>query len=142
MSVQTAKTISSKLADESELLNHENNSSNITNTPVGEQFNKLKQLIVFNDTGRTIEKSLRLLFALSRELMILIWLVVCWGIVAVHWVGTHSTQMGQGIKDWWKAFHEVELHQSKMDIVTEAAQNVMQNLVAKAKKQISLQDNQ
>jgi hypothetical protein len=142
MSAQTAKTISSKLVDEFKFSNHENNSSTITSTSISEQFNKLKQLVVVNDTARTFKKSLRLLFVLIRESMILIWLAVCWGIVAVHWVGTYSTQMGQGVKNWWKAFHEIDSHQSKMDIAAEVAQNAMQNLVSKAKKQIGIQDNQ
>jgi hypothetical protein len=142
MSTQTTKTIPSKLTDESATLNHENNNSNIANTPITEQFNKLKQLFLVNDTARTFEKSLRLLFVLIRESMILIWLSICWGVVALNWVGAHSTQIGQGVKDWWNAFHAGDPHKSKMDIATETVQNAMQKLVVNAKKQVGLQDNQ
>jgi hypothetical protein len=142
MSAETEKLMSSTIANEPEVLNHDNTDSNIVNTPIAEQFDKLKQIFLVNDTAKTFEQSLRLLFILIRESMILIWLALCWGVVALNWANVHLKQIGQGAKSWWNAFQEVDQHKSKMDIATEIVQNTMQNLVAKAKKQVGLQDNQ
>jgi hypothetical protein len=141
MSTQTTKTMSTTLANESETPNCTHTDSNVTNATISEQFEKLKQLFLIDDTVKTFEKSLRLLFILIRESITLIWLVFCWGIVALNWVGVHARQVSQGFKSWLKAFHAVDEHKSKKDIAAEIARNAMQNLVVKAKKQIGLQDN-
>jgi hypothetical protein len=141
MSTQTIKTMHTTLANGSETPNHTHTDSNAKNTTIAEQFDKLKQLFLVDDTVKTFEKSVRLLFTLIRESITLIWLVFCWGIVALNWVGVHARQVAQGLKSWLKAFHAVDEHKSKKDIAAEIAQNAMQNLVVKAKKQIGLQDN-
>jgi hypothetical protein len=120
---------------------HDTTDSIMTNDSIAQQFDKLKQLFLVNDTAKTFEKSLHLLFILAKESMILIWLALCWVVVALSWVSVHSTQIVHSVKGWWSAFHDVNPHKSKIDIAAETVQNTMQSLVSKAKKQVGLRDN-
>jgi hypothetical protein len=134
--------MSTTRANDPKTSNHDVTNSILVSDSITQQFDKLKQLFFVNDTAKTFEKSLHLFFVLTKESMILIWLALCWVIVAVSWVSAHSTQIVHGVKGWWSAFHEVDPHKSKMDIAIETIQNTMQSLVLQAKKQVGLQDNQ
>jgi len=139
--------MSNTLINESTVVDRNKTDANASATPIVEQFKKLQQMFVMNDTATTFGKSLGLLFVLIKESMILAWLALCWGIVGLSLAGNTAKQMIQGLKDWWNKLHELGQHQSTTDIATETAQSffsksqhVVQNLVVEAKKQVGLQD--
>lgn len=106
-------------------------------------------MFLINEPATTFGKSLGLLFALIKESMILVWLVLCWGIVGLSLAGGNIKPTYQGLTDWWNRLHELRQHQSTKDIATEAAQsfvsksqNIIQNIVVEAKKQVGWQDRQ
>jgi hypothetical protein len=139
--------MSNTLINESTVVDRDATNANLADTPIVEQFKKLQQMFVMNDTATTFGKSLGLLFVLIKESMILAWLALCWGIVGLSLAGNTAKQMIQGLKDWWNKLHELGQHQSTTDIATETAQSffsksqhVAQNLVVEAKKQVGLQD--
>jgi hypothetical protein len=139
--------MSNTLINESTVVDRDATDANLAGTPIVEQFKKLQQMFVMNDTATTFGKSLGLLFVLIKESMILAWLALCWGIVGLSLAGNTAKQMIQGLKDWWNKLHELGQHQSTTDIATETAQSffsksqhVVQNLVVEAKKQVGLQD--
>jgi biopolymer transport protein ExbB/TolQ len=119
------------------------------NTPIVEQFNKLKQVFLVNDTATTFSKTVQLLFALGKEAMVLIWLVICWGIVALSLVSEKVKQLSQRLTIRWNEFQDLRQHQSMADIAPKTAQSIfstgeqtVQNLVAEAKKQVGFQNRQ
>jgi hypothetical protein len=139
--------MSNTLINESTVVDRDATNANLADTPIVEQFKKLQQMFLMNDTATTFGKSLGLLFVLVKESMILAWLALCWGIVGLSLAGNTAKQMIQGLKDWWNKLHELGQHQSTTDIATETAQSffsksqhVAQNLVVEAKKQVGLQD--
>jgi hypothetical protein len=141
--------MSNTLINESTVANRNTTDSKATDTPIVQQFKKLQQMFVMNDTATTFGKSLGLLFVLLKESMILAWLALCWGIVGLSLAGNTAKQMFWGLQDWRNKLHELGEHQSTTDIATETAQSffskgqhVVQNLVVEAKKQVGLQDLQ
>jgi hypothetical protein len=141
--------MSNTLINESTVIDRDTTDANAADTPIVEQFKKLQQMFVMNDTATTFGKSLGLLFVLIRESMVLAWLVLCWGVVGLSLAGNTVKQIFQGFKGWWNRLHELGQHQSTTDIATETAQSffsksqhIAQNLVAEAKKQVGLQDYQ
>ncbi len=139
--------MSNTIINAATVVNQDTTNSKVTNTPIVQQFKKLQQMFLVHDTATTFGKSLGLLFVLIRESMILAWLALCWGIVGLSLAGNTGKQMFQGLKNWWNRLHELGQHQSTTDLATETAQsffsksqNVLQNLVVEAKKQVGLQD--
>jgi hypothetical protein len=113
----------------------------LDNAPIVTKFNQLKQIFLNNDTAETFSKSFHLLFVLIKESMILIWLLLCWSIVALSWISDRAKQIYQGVLGWWNTLHAAEQYSSKVDIATETVQNGIQKLVAKAKKQVGLSES-
>lgn len=141
--------MSNTIINEATAVNQDATNSEVTDTPIVQQFKKLQQMFLVHDTATTFSKSLGLLFVLIRESMILAWLALCWGIVGLSLVGNTAKQMIQGFKDWWNKLHELGQHQSTTEIATETAQSffsksqhVVQNLVVEAKKQVGLPEQQ
>lgn len=114
----------------------------LDNTSIVTKFNQLKQIFLNNDTAETFSKSFHLLFVLIKESMILLWLLLCWSIVALSWVSDRAKEIYQGVLDWWNTLHAAEQYSSKADIAAETVQNGIQKLVAKAKKQVGLSEHQ
>jgi hypothetical protein len=133
--------MSIKPAKESENLNHVTSNSDMANHSVAQQFDKLKQLFLVDDTLKTFEKSLHLLFVLIKESIILTWVALCWGIVALNSLGVHSVQLGQEVKAWRNSLQEEAQNKSKIEILTEIARDLARNLVVKARKQIRLHEH-
>jgi hypothetical protein len=131
------------LAEDSTAIARDNIDFNkLENTSIVTKFNQLKQIFLNNDTAETFSKSFHLLFVLIKESMILIWLLLCWSIVALSWVSDRTKQIYQGVLGWWNTLHAAEQYSSKVDIATETVQNGIQKLVAKAKKQVGLSEFQ
>jgi hypothetical protein len=122
--------------------------SNVYKTPITEQFNKLQQLLTVNDTAKTFGTSLQLLFSLIKESMILIWLALCWGIVALSWLGNNTQQLGGKLKGYWNLAKEFSQHPKKQDIANKTIQfsfdkskSALQQVVSEAKKQVGFQED-
>lgn len=114
----------------------------LDNTPIVTKFNQLKQIFLNNDTVETFSKSFHLLFVLIKETTILIWLALCWSIVALSWISDRTKEIYQGVLDWWNTLHAAEQYSSKVDLATETVNNGIQSLVAKARKQVGLSEHQ
>jgi hypothetical protein len=127
------------IAEDSTAIARENIDFNkLENTSIVTKFNQLKQIFLNNDTAETFSKSFHLLFVLIKETTILIWLALCWSIVALSWISDRAKQIYQGVLGWWNTLHAAEQYSSKVDIATETVHNGIQSLVAKARKQVGL----
>lgn len=121
--------------------------SNAFNNPVAEQFQKLKQMVFTKDTARSLGQSLRLIFVVIRESLVLAWLALCWAIVAMSWLTTKTKQTSQTLKDNWTTFQESHQNQSASEIATETGKSVLNSsksaidrIVVEAKKQVGLNE--
>jgi hypothetical protein len=68
---------------------------------VSQQASKLRQLLFTKDTATTFAQSLRLLGRVITELAVLAWLTLCWGIVAIAWIGRNAGPWSQSLKSRW-----------------------------------------
>jgi uncharacterized membrane protein len=141
--------MSNTLIDETKAVSNDTADFNSTNTPIVEQFNKLKQMFLVNDTVPTLSKSLLLLSVLLKEVAVLFWLALCWGIVALSLGVETVTQIAQRFNGWRNRLYEVGQHQSFKDIAPITAQSIFSNgkqtiqaLVAQARKQVGFQIRQ
>lgn len=139
--------MSNSIMHESEVINQSAN--NASKTPIFEQFNKLKQLWMVNDTVKIFGTSLQLLFSLIRESTILIWLAICWGIVVLSYFSDPAQQIGARLKSGWNVFKELRKYPSRQEFATQLIQSTfykskcsLQNLVVEVKKQVGLKDSQ
>jgi hypothetical protein len=137
-STQESKTVSNSLNSESQKSEHE--SANFNNTPIAEQVKKMKDLLVVNDTANTFSKSARLLFVLAKESAILLWLTLCWGVVALSWVADGAKQLQPKLQEWWRSLKSFGQRESKVELATGTLQTAVQNLVVKAKKQVGVSE--
>lgn len=110
----------------------ETNSVNISN-----QFNKLKEFFLLKDTAKTFFKSLQLLFIVLKESMILIWLSLCWCVVALSLLGDRVIQAAKSINAWWSSLSNQNI--SKKEVAVSTFQDAIHSLISKAKKQVGLQ---
>jgi hypothetical protein len=121
--------------------------SSAISSPLNTQIRKLKQLLFTKDTATNLGESLRILFALLKETLMLIWLALCWGIVAIAWLATKTTQAGQTANNWWVTLQEARQHQTASDIaigigksVLNTSKALVKQILTKAKKQVGLSD--
>jgi hypothetical protein len=124
--------------------NHDITQAKTPETPIIEQFNKLKEIVLVNNTATTFANSLHLLLILIKESMILAWLALCWGIVALSLTGEQLKWLTQHLKHWWQHLNEVGQQKSATDMAqafTAKSQHVFQKLVVEARKQVGLQDH-
>jgi hypothetical protein len=134
---------SNLLVEDSTMLSQDNvNYNKLNSSSITAQVNQLKQIFSNNNAAETFSKSFHLLFVLIKESTILIWLLLCWCIVALSWSGDRANQMYRGVLGWWKALQTANQYSSKVDLATETVQNSIQNIVAKAKKQLGLLERQ
>ncbi len=110
----------------------ETDSINIAN-----QFQKLKELFLLKDTAKTFTKSLQLLFIVFKESMILIWLSLCWCIVALSLLGDGVIQTTKRINNWWSSLSSPDT--SKKEVAITTFKGAIHSLISKAKKQVGLQ---
>jgi hypothetical protein len=117
------------------------------NNPLREQADKLKGILFTKDTAATLGQSVRLLFVVLKEALVLAWLAVCWGIVAIGWLGNKTTETGQQFKQQWTTFQETHQNQTASDIVAETSKSVLNSsktvmgqIMTGAKKQVGLLD--
>ncbi len=109
-------------------------------TPLAEQVIKMKELLVVNDTANTFSKSFRLLFLLLKEAAVLVWLALCWGVVALSWIGDGAKQIGPKLQIVWTSLKALGQRESKVELATGTMQNAIQTLVVKAKKQVGVSE--
>lgn len=91
--------MSDTLINKSTALSFEPTDSKALDTPIVQQLKKLQQMFLINDPATTFGKSLGLLFALIKS-MILGWLALCWGIVGLSLAGATIEPTYQRLKDW------------------------------------------
>lgn len=120
-----------------------------TNNPTVAQLNKLQQLIFTRDTAITFTQSIRLLFMLLKESLILLWLGLCYGFVATGWLISRTIHLGGNTKTWVNSLQEASREQSVPEVATEIGKTVLTNSKAtldramnQAKKQVGLLDNE
>jgi hypothetical protein len=121
--------------------------SDLANNPLREQADKLKELLFTKDTAATLGQSVRLILVLLKEALVLAWLTLCWGIVAIGWLGNKTTETGQQFKQQLSTFQEAHQNQTVSDIAAEtsksvlnSSKSVMEQIVTGAKKQVGLLD--
>ncbi|UBF30542.1 hypothetical protein K9N68_35790 (plasmid) [Kovacikia minuta CCNUW1] len=117
------------------------------NNPLAEQADKLKGILFTKDTATTLGQSVRLIFVVLKEALVLAWLALCWGIVAIGWLGNKSTQTGQQLRQQLTTFQETHQDQTASDIATETSKSVLnssktvvEQILTEAKKQVGLLD--
>ncbi len=104
---------------------------------ISEQFTKLKDLFLLQDTGKTFIKSLRLLFIVIKESMILMWLALCWCVVGISLMGSKTTQASEKIVSWWHSLSNQ--NKSTKEVAATTLRQAAQSIISKARKQVGLQ---
>ncbi len=117
------------------------------NNPLKEQADKLKGSLFTKDTAATLGQSVRLIFVMLKEALVLAWLALCWGIVAISWLGNKTTQTGQQFRQQLTTFQETHQDQTASDIAAETSKSVLntsktviEQILTGAKKQVGLLD--
>jgi hypothetical protein len=115
--------------------------------PAIAQLHKLRQIALTRDTVSTFSQSIRLLFTLLKETGILLWLAVCYGLIAIGWVGNKAVESGQRAKSWLNSLRESSQNQSATEIAAETGKSVLAGskttidyVMTQAKKQVGLID--
>lgn len=121
--------------------------SSSLNNPLPEQVNKLRQLLFTKDTATTFGQSFRLLGVLIKEIVVLAWLALCWGIVAIGWLVNKTGQTGQLLQESWTKLQESNQNHTPSEIATETGKTVLNKgktaiaqIMTEAKKQVGLVD--
>jgi hypothetical protein len=120
-----------------------------TTNPTLAQLNKLQQLVFTRDTAITFTQSLRLLFVLVKESLVLLWLGLCYGLVAAGWLMSKVFHLGGNTKIWVNSIQEASREQSVSEIATEVGKTVLTSskvtfdqVMTQAKKQVGLLDEE
>lgn len=121
--------------------------SNALKNPLPEQVNKLRQILFTKDTATTFGQSFRLLGVLIKEMAVLAWLALCWGIVAIGWLVNKTGQTGQFLQASWTTLQTSNQHHTPSEIATETGKTVLNKgktaiaqIMTEAKKQVGLVD--
>lgn len=115
--------------------------------PTIAQLNKLRQIIFTRDTALTFSQSIRLLFTLLKESLVLLWLALCYTLVALGWLGNKAIQSGQVTQKWVSTLRETSREQSPGEVAAETGRTVLDGskvaidyVMTQARKQVGLTD--
>ncbi len=113
--------------------------------PAISQLNKLQELVFNRESALTFAQSIRLMATVVKEFATLLWLTVCYGLVALSWLGNWAVQSGQQAKGWWIEFKQRRSQQSTTEIAAETGKSVLHRshaivsyVVRQARKQVGL----
>ena len=119
-----------------------------TTNPMKEQIKTIKQIFLVDETAHTFSKSFQLLFRLVKESLILIWLSLCWGIVAITWMLDRGKATRYQVEQLYEKICTFSQNRTKKEVIVDAtqtlsnkSQNTLKTMVIKAKKQVGLQDS-
>lgn len=73
---------------------------------VSSQADKVWQMVSAPSTANTYKEALTLTWTILRETGILLWLVLCLGLVAFDWFWTNSIQTGRRARAWFDSIEE------------------------------------
>jgi hypothetical protein len=124
---------------------HSSTSVDNSNRPLMEQVDKLRAILFRKDTAATLGQGAGLIFTVLKETAVLLWLALCWCIVAIAWLGNKTTQAGHQAKQQWTTFQESTQDRTPSDIAAEtsktvlnSSKTVMEQIVSTAKKQVGI----
>jgi hypothetical protein len=122
--------------------------SSSSNSPISSQVEKLRQVILQRDTIDSFQQSLGLLFTVLKETTLLLWLVLCFSIVALTWLGEKAIALGRSLKTGLIELQENSRGQAPAEILSStsrsvllSSQSVANYLVTQAKQQVGLSDD-
>jgi hypothetical protein len=115
--------------------------------PAIAQFNKLQELVFNRESALTFTQSLRLIATIVKEFATLLWLTLCYGLVALSWLGNWAVQSGQRTRTWWIELKHQQAQQSPAAMAAETGKSVLSQsqaaifyVVRQAKKQVGILD--
>jgi hypothetical protein len=122
--------------------------SNLSNNPISSQVEKLRQVVLQRDTIESFQQSIGLLFTVLRETALLLWLVLCFSIVALTWLGEKAITSGRSLKIGLTELQENSRGQDPGELLSNTSRSVLLTsrsaasyLVTQAKQQVGLSDD-
>lgn len=97
------------------------------------QLGKLRRMIFTRGTAATLGESFQLLIAVLKEVLVLVWLAVCFVLVAFEWVGHRAITAGRSTRIWFSTLEDGNPQQT----VSEIAADTGKSLVARSQKTIA-----
>jgi hypothetical protein len=73
---------------------------------ISSQATKLWQTVSASSTANTYREAATVTWAILRETGLLLWLILCLGLVAFDWFWTNSIDTGRRARAWWNTIDE------------------------------------
>jgi hypothetical protein len=122
--------------------------SNFPSSPIFSQAEELRKVVLQRDTIVSFQQSTGLLFTVIRETALLLWLVLCFGVVAFTWLSEKAIALGKSVKTGFDDFQENSREQAPAEILSNTGKSVLLTsqsaanyLITYARKQVGIYDD-
>ncbi len=108
---------------------------------ISQQASKVSKLLGDPGTISSYKQALTVTIAILKETALLIWLVLCLGLVAIDWFWTNSIAVGRNARTWIEGFETTDKNELPNQLgqsMLLASQSSLNFLVTQAREQIGL----